>query len=148
MNAEVQIAGSPDGGPVPQAAPRPSVTVEGAPLPPASPLPRTVAAPTTLAGSTTPDGRFMPAPVVAQEAPPANPGRIYIQAGAFTNYDNAGRLRAKLNSIAPTAVSDVTVNGQHFYRVRLGPFDQVDRADQVLAQVLQVGTAEARILID
>ncbi|MFV3076942.1 septal ring lytic transglycosylase RlpA family protein [Niveispirillum fermenti] len=148
MNAGTQVAGSPDGGPVPQAAPRPSVTVEGVP-PPASPPPaRTVAPPTTLAGSTSPDGRFLPAPVVQQQALPARPGRIYVQAGAFTNYDNASRLRAKLSSIAPTAVSDATVNGQQFYRVRLGPFDQVERADAVLAQVLQVGTSEARILID
>lgn len=167
MNAGTQVAGSPDGGPVPQAAPRPSVTVEATPLAPPSgakapskaptpppqvaaapPPARTIAAPTTLAGTTTEDGRFLPAPVVEQKPLPAKPGKIYVQAGAFANYDNAGRLRAKLNSIAPANVSAVTVGGQQLYRVRLGPFDQVERADEVLSQVLQVGTAEARILID
>lgn len=151
MNANAQVAGgSPDGGPVPQAAPRPTVTVEGTPLPPpgAKPPPARAIAPTTLAGTTTADGRFMPAEVVEQKAVPAKPGKIYIQAGAFANYDNANRLRAKLNSIAPTNLSNAMVNGQQYFRVRVGPFDQVERADQVLAQVLQAGTSEAKIIID
>ncbi len=168
MNAASQVAGvSPDGGPVPQAAPRPSVTVEATPLPPtagskaapgsaippkvaqtAPTPPRTIAAPTTVAGTTTEDGRFLPAPVVEQRALPAKPGKIYIQAGAFANYDNANRLRAKLNSIAPTNLSNAMVNGQQYFRVRVGPFDQVERADEVLAQVLQAGTSEAKIIVD
>ncbi|OYQ37722.1 hypothetical protein CHU95_00755 [Niveispirillum lacus] len=168
MNASSQVAGvSPDGGPVPQAAPRPRVTVEATPLPPtagaqaapgsaipprvaqAAPVPpRTIAAPTTVAGTTTDDGRFLPAPVVEQRALPAKPGKIYIQAGAFANYDNANRLRAKLNSIAPTNLSNAMVNGQQYFRVRVGPFDQVERADEVLAQVLQAGTSEAKIIVD
>jgi rare lipoprotein A len=168
MNAASQVAGvSPDGGPVPQAAPRPSVTVESTPLAPpagtkaapgsaipprvaqATPAPaRTIAAPTSLAGTTTEDGRFLPAPVVEQRALPAKPGKIYIQAGAFASYDNANRLRAKLNSIAPTNLSNAMVNGTQYFRVRVGPFDQVERADQVLAQVLQAGTSEAKIIVD
>lgn len=151
MNATNQVAGSPDGGPVPQAAPRPKVTVEGEPLGPPGPVtppPRVIAAPTTIAGTTSADGRFLPAEVVQQSALPAKPGKIYIQAGAFGNYDNANRLRARMNSIAPTNIATALVNGQQFFRVRLGPFDQVERADQVLAQVLQAGTAEAKIVID
>lgn len=151
MNAGgTQVAsGSPDGGPVPKAAPRPSVTVEGAPLPsPSQQPPRAVATP-TLPGSTTSDGRFMPAPVVAQApVPPAAQQRIYVQAGAFTIYDNANRLRARLNSISPTSISQVMVGDTQFFRVRVGPFDDVNRADQVLAQVLATGTNAARIIVD
>ena len=151
MNA-TQVAGATtaaDGAPIPQAAPRPSVTVEGAPPPPSrNQPPRTIAAPTTLAGSTTDDGRFMPAPVVEQKPLPAGPQRIYVQAGAFTIYDNANRLRARLNAISPTAISQVMVGDTQFFRVRVGPFDNVDRADQVLAQVLATGTNAARIIVD
>lgn len=151
MNA-TQVAGatmSDDGAPIPKAAPRPSVTVEGAPPPPSRPQsPRTVTAPTTLAGSTTDDGRFMPAPVVEQKPLPPGPQRIYVQAGAFTVYDNANRLRARLNSISPTAISQAMVGDTQFFRVRVGPFDNVDRADQVLAQVLATGTNGARIIVD
>lgn len=168
QNAGAQFAGgSPDGGPVPQAAPRVAVSVEATPLPPpagvkaapgsgvpptvaqATPAqPRAIAAPTTVAGTTSDDGRFLPAPVVEQVAVPAKPGKIYIQAGAFANYDNANKLRARLNSIAPTNLSNAIVNGTQYFRVRVGPFDQVERADQVLAQVLQTGTSEARIIVD
>jgi rare lipoprotein A len=150
MNAGgTQVAGSPDGGPVPQAAPRPTVTVEGAPLPPPRPAPaRTVAAPVTVAGSTTDDGRFMPAPVVEQKPVPPGPQRIYVQAGSFTIYDNANKLRARLNSISPTNISSAMVGDTQFFRVRVGPFDNVDRADQVLSQVLQTGTTGARIIVD
>jgi rare lipoprotein A len=150
MNASgTQVAGSPDGGPVPQAAPRPTVTVEGAPLPPPKPAPsRTVASPVTVAGSTTDDGRFMPAPVVEQKPLPPGPQRIYVQAGSFTIYDNANKLRARLNSISPTNISSAMVGDTQFFRVRVGPFESVDRADQVLSQVLQTGTTGARIIVD
>jgi rare lipoprotein A len=150
MNANgTQIAGSPDGGPVPQAAPRPTVTVEGAPLPPPKSTPsRTVAPPVTVAGSTTDDGRFMPAPVVEQKPLPPGPQRIYVQAGSFTIYDNANKLRARLNSISPTNISSAMVGDTQFFRVRVGPFESVDRADQVLSQVIQSGTTGARIIVD
>ncbi len=150
MNAGgTQVAGSPDGGPVPKAAPRPKVTVEGAPLPAPKPTPsRNVAPPVTVAGTTTDDGRFMPAPVVEQKPVPPGPQRIYVQAGSFTIYDNANKLRARLNSISPTNISSAMVGDTQFFRVRVGPFENVDRADQVLAQVLQTGTNGARIIVD
>ncbi|QJE72901.1 septal ring lytic transglycosylase RlpA family protein [Aerophototrophica crusticola] len=143
-----QMAGSPDGGPVPKAAPRPKVEVEGVPAPATPPAPvRTVSAPTTVAGQTDSDGRFLPAPVVEQK-PVAGPQRIWVQAGAFSVYDNANKLRARLNSISPATISSAMVSGTQFFRVRLGPLETVDRADQVLAQVLATGQNQARIIVD
>ncbi len=145
----VQMAGSPDGSPPPKAAPRPTVEVEGAAPPKTAPAPaRTVQAPTTVPGRTADDGRFLPAPVVVQETVPAGPQRIWVQAGAFSIYDNANKLRARLNAISPTNISSAMVGDTQFFRVRVGPFDSVDRADAVLSQVLATGQNSARIIVD
>jgi len=137
-----------DASPPPQAAPRPTVQVEGQPLPPP---PGTVSrgpVSVSLPGRTADDGRFLPAPVVEEVAVPPGPKAIWVQAGAFSIYDNAQRLRARLMSLAPTLVSPVNVKGTPFYRVRLGPFETVEMADAVLAKVQADGQTAARITVD
>ena len=91
-------------------------------------------------------GRFVPAPVVTQEA--VKPTRIYVQAGAFTMPDNATRLRSKLDRIATAAITPVMINGQQFYRVRLGPVQTVEQADTVLAQVIAGGAVGAKVVVE
>lgn len=136
-----------DGAPIPRAAPRPSVQVQGQALPPVAAGP-TVQAPTTIPGQTEADGRFLPAPVVQQVAVTPGAKRIYIQAGAFTLFDNANRLRAKLSGIGPAFLAPTMVGQTQFFRVRLGPIDTVDQADQMLAQVLAGGDNSARIIVE
>lgn len=145
----VQMADAGDGSPPPVAAPRPSVQVEGQALPPPpSAAGRTIAAPTTVAGHTDEDGRFLPAPVVQQERLPAGPQQIWVQAGAFTVYDNANRLRARLTSLGPSVLSTAMVNDTQFFRVRVGPLTTVEQADSVLAQVIGLGNNSARIIVE
>ncbi|HYE50428.1 MAG TPA: septal ring lytic transglycosylase RlpA family protein [Azospirillaceae bacterium] len=142
------VAGSPDGGPTPTAAPRPTVQVEGAPLAPPRPVQeRKIEAPTTVAGATDTDGRFLPAPVV-QQVPVQGQKRIFVQAGSFTIYDNANKLRAKLAGLGTSFVSPVMVGQTQFFRVRIGPIDTVEKADAVLAQVLADGNNGARVVVD
>ncbi|WP_119678369.1 septal ring lytic transglycosylase RlpA family protein [Indioceanicola profundi] len=143
----VQVAGAADGSPPPVAAPRPSVQVEGQALPPPAPT-RTIEAPTSVAGRTDEDGRFLPAPVVQQERLPAGPQQIWVQAGAFTIYDNANRLRARLTSLGPSVLSTAMVNDTQFFRVRIGPLTTVEQADSVLAQVIGMGNNSARIIVE
>lgn len=100
-----------------------------------------------VAGVTEPDGRFMPAPVVSTVAV-KGPQRIYVQAGAFSVAENAQRLSGRLGAIGNASVSQATVNGQRFYRVRVGPLSDVDRADAVLNQVIQSGLTDAKIVVD
>lgn len=88
---------------------------------------------------------------VKQEAPKklaAEPRGIYVQAGAFGNPDNANRLKEKLQAIGPTRVHAALVNGTNFYRVRIGPFANVDDADLALAQVVGLGEVNALIVVD
>ncbi|HVY12717.1 MAG TPA: septal ring lytic transglycosylase RlpA family protein [Alphaproteobacteria bacterium] len=73
--------------------------------------------------------------------------RIFVQAGAFSQKENAMRLQQQLSSIGQATVSEADVNGTHFYRVRLGPISSVEEADQVLARVLNTGN-NARITVE
>ncbi len=79
---------------------------------------------------------------------PVKPTAIYVQAGAFTQFDNAHRLSARLSSFAPAKVTTVNIRGTEFFRVRIGPMESVEAADRTLAQVIATGQPEARIVID
>jgi rare lipoprotein A len=77
------------------------------------------------------------------------PTQIYIQAGAFSESGNARRMQSKLRSLgAPVKVTSVAVNGSAVYRVRVGPIQSVDVADDMLNRVVVDGIAEARIVVD
>ena len=135
-----------DLGPSPAAAPRGMVEVSGLP-PPKPPMARPpVAPPATLAG-TTEDGRFLPAPEVRQ-GPVTDGHQIFIQAGAFSLYDNASRVRDKIAGLGPASISPARIGNSQFYRVRLGPIESVDKADAVLARVVSAGNTNARVVVD
>ncbi len=79
---------------------------------------------------------------------PVRPTNIFVQAGAFTQYDNANRLSARLSGLGPTRVTRVEIAGQLFFRVRLGPIASVGEADRMLALMIDAGYPEARIVVD
>lgn len=83
---------------------------------------------------------------ITQGAPVAT--RIYVQAGAFGQYDNANRVRAKLAGVGPTQISSVLVNGRDLFRVRVGPLANVAEADHLLDSVIRSGYPEARVIVD
>jgi rare lipoprotein A len=137
---------SPDGAPKPVAAPRGAVQVEGA-----APLRQVAERPAfdpsqTVAGATV-DGRFMPAAVVA-DTPVRSNGRLYVQAGAFTVYDNANRLRARLSDLGTTRIDPTMVGHTQYFRVRIGPLSSVEAADSILNQVIESGNNGARVIVD
>ncbi len=135
-------------GPPPKAAPRGSVEVGGvARATPAAVTRAPVPPPTTVAGDMV-DGRFVPAPVVA-ELPVKPYEQIYVQVGAFGSPDNVTRVRARLASLGQQAQVTQTVAGrQRLQRVRVGPLASVDSADAVLNQILQAGLTDAKIVVD
>lgn len=137
-------------GPAPRPAPRARVEVANAPAAAvstgagitATPVPP----PATVAGAEV-GGRFLPAPQVT-DVPVRRSGRLYVQAGAFTVQENASRVRGRVATFGSAQVSPTVVNGQRFYRVRVGPLADVDRADAVLNQIIQSGLTEAKIVVD
>ncbi|MGE0152955.1 MAG: septal ring lytic transglycosylase RlpA family protein [Reyranellaceae bacterium] len=102
----------------------------------------------------------MPAPsqtsnaVLTQAAPAYAPplsaaslgNAIYVQAGAFSQPENAERLRAQLASLGAAHVMQTWVSGRDFYRVRIGPMATLDAADQLRARVTAAGYGEARVV--
>ncbi len=104
-------------------------------------------APRTRAVSVSP----VSAPTVARStvAVPVNTrtgARTYIQAGAFSDRNNAHRVRSRLSGLGPVEVRALRVDGRDFYRVRLGPLSSDDRADQMLADVIRAGYPSSRIV--
>ena len=74
--------------------------------------------------------------------------QIYVQAGAFTRFDNANRLKAQLGSFGQTSISQSSRDGLTFFRVRIGPVNGVDEADQLLDRVIGNGQNTARIVVE
>jgi len=134
------------GEPVPEAAPRVAVTTQdlasGATSATDSSATQQPSAVQQLATQApiVPDGRVTQLPV--------SPTSIYVQAGAFTDIYNATRLQAQLRQFGQVLVVPVYVDGQQFYRVRVGPLGTVADADQMLAQIVQSGHDDARLVVD
>jgi len=82
---------------------------------------------------------------------PEQPPRLYVQVGAFGLETNAlnlvSRLRAS-GTINEARIAPTSLDGQQLYRVRLGPFTDVNDADQALRQVAGLGYSNARIIVD
>ncbi len=74
--------------------------------------------------------------------------QLWVQAGSFRSKQNAERLRARLSSTGDVRVSPTRINGQQFYRVRLGPFGSVRDADAALERVIAGGQPGAHIVVD
>ena len=121
------------------AAPKPSVTSQPLPTGAASVAP--AAQPVKVSEVALPsEVELRPVPATTQ---------LFVQAGAFRNPENAQRLSANLAPYTPSVgVSEAIVNGQQFYRVRVGPLATVEAADLALEQVMQAGHTGARIIID
>ncbi|CCQ73781.1 septal ring lytic transglycosylase RlpA family protein [Magnetospira sp. QH-2] len=91
---------------------------------------------------------------VAKASPPAqpkvNPGvaGVYVQAAAFSVYENANRARESLSTIGPVEVHQILVNGRDWYRVRVGPFSSGTQGARALARVVNAGFADARLVTE
>lgn len=73
---------------------------------------------------------------------------IFVQAGAFSRYDNANRVQAVLSSMGDVNISQILVNNADLYRVRVGPVSSIAEADRILDQVINAGYPDARVIVD
>jgi rare lipoprotein A len=142
--APVETAPIPTEASAPRARPAPIVTY-AAPLPTAQAA--ITPAPEIVAGTTA--ARETPALIPSLTAEPGEPsGRLYIQAGAFALRENAHRAQSRIAGLGSVQVSITSINGVEMYRVRLGPFENADEADRLLARVVDSGCPGARIVGD
>jgi rare lipoprotein A len=134
--------------------PSPLASVSSADLPPppgakSGPSSSVSAAPTAVP----PPTAYNTGPVGGKEQPdlkivPTKPTGMYIQAGAFAQFDNADRVRIKLQNFGPTRVTQVNLSDRPLFRVRIGPLQNVDDADKILDRVNKAGYPDARIIVD
>ncbi len=79
---------------------------------------------------------------------PVKATQIFIQAGAFQQFEHAHKLSALLSPFGPTNVTQVTTKSGTLFRVRLGPIATVQDADAMLDRLIASGHPEARIVVD
>lgn len=72
---------------------------------------------------------------------------LYVQAGAFSSEENAERLKARLTD-AGAFISPAENGGRELYRVRSGPYDDLESANAALAKLAELGNNGAQIVID
>lgn len=134
-----------------QVAASPREVVVSQPLPSTAPAQTntTTAAPTSvpIRATTLPQPRE---PILPDEVEvlQVSPTGIYVQAGAFSQLENALKMRDRLFDMGPTQISRFPVSGTEIYRVRIGPLATVEVADATLARVVDSGVSEAQLIVE
>ena len=95
-----------------------------------------------------------PAPTITQK--PVQPAKkatwqtpdIFIQVGAFGQYQNALKVKAKISQrIRPILIEQFNRSETPLFRVRIGPIDKTEEADKMLAVIHQLGFTDAHIIV-
>ena len=73
---------------------------------------------------------------------------IFVQVGAYSRFDNANKVQAKLSPFGRAKLSQVLINGRDLFRVRVGPMESVSSADLMLTSLSQAGFPESRIIVE
>lgn len=149
-NAQPTLANSqykpmPDGAPQPVAAPRTAVAQTSLPSAPTDVMPYEPATGQPVPMHTV-KGQYYPDPVVTQQAVPAQT-KLYVQLGSFSDNHNAQAMVSKASAHGQAFVTDVTVQGRTFHRVRLGPYNSVPEADAALNRVARQAP-DAKIVVE
>ena len=78
------------------------------------------------------------------------PRALFIQAGAFSDPNNAERMVEKLKGGAygKVFVRDNEIAGRRMYRVRIGPVASVAEFDRIVAALDRVGISDAHLALD
>ena len=86
----------------------------------------------------------------SRQEPVVHADQFYIQIGAFANLDNAEQLRKRLDSIEDkyARIYQTVIDDRTLYRVRIGPLDNVETADRIVAQLPEYGIYEHQIVIE
>src|SRR5690625_1918422 len=72
---------------------------------------------------------------------------LFVQAGAFTDYQNASQLAARLQPHGTVQIEPAAVSGQSFYRVRIGPVARSEEADLLMARLISDGYTTSQVIV-
>lgn len=74
--------------------------------------------------------------------------KLFVQAGAFSQENNALLLARQLESFGPSKVYLARINDRPFYRVRLGPYENAQQAGMTLNNLISAGKHDAKIVTE
>ena len=81
---------------------------------------------------------IVPAKEIKSHVRSAGPGSYFLQAGSFKNIADADTLKARLALLGMEAkIEPVTVEDDTWYRVRLGPFKDMEQLNKMLGELRQ-----------
>jgi cell division protein FtsN len=76
----------------------------------------------------------------ATPAPVSVPGTYVVQAGAFPNFAEADKVKARLALLGIVSeIQAAEANGARFHRVRIGPIENLDQLNRLRARLRQNG---------
>ena len=68
------------------------------------------------------------------------PGTYVVQAGAFPDFAEADKVKARLALLGVVSeIQAAETNGRQFHRVRIGPIDNVDALNRLRVRLRQNG---------
>ena len=102
---------------------------------------KVAAAPVAAVAVQTPDGK-----PVAKPKPDVNKMRYAVQVGVFSNRANAEALKTKLQDIEAARISEVTLRGKTYYRVKLGGANIRADARATVDKLVAAGHSDAVII--
>jgi len=75
---------------------------------------------------------------------------VYLQVGSFSVWDNAIKLRNRLEqaNVHPVTIATVRVNSGRYFRVRVGPLDNLGVAEKIENHVKGLGISGSRVIIE
>ncbi|MBF0357734.1 MAG: septal ring lytic transglycosylase RlpA family protein [Magnetococcales bacterium] len=72
-------------------------------------------------------------------------GEVYVQAGSFHDFANAKKLAARLTTVGTARVQNKKVDGKNFYRVIVGPFTSMVRAENAVKRLKNMGISSLHL---
>ena len=79
----------------------------------------------------------------------SQPG-VYLQVGSFSAWDNAIKLRDRLEqaNVRPVTIATVQVNAGRYFRVRVGPLDNLGEAEKIDNHIKGLGISGGRVIVE
>ena len=89
------------------------------------------------------------APVVTRSQEKRAPLDFYVQIGVFSDYNNATNLKNRLRGLeAPIRIEEITLNNATAFRVKIGPLNNINTADDIVSRLELLDIHEHRILLE
>lgn len=97
-----------------------------------------------------------PQPVTTEDAPLTqesgnnDENRLYVQVGAFSEFDNASRMRKQLEQeqLDNVLIQDASTATGELYKVRVGPLSSVDEFDHLVGVLKELGIHDTHLAIE